>query len=286
MATTAYAYGRPPPPPQSQPSHATSAQATTHQGGPVAGAAAGTDPPAIIAPNRLPSFLAECLRTGVVSGFKHFRMYLRGREELLVTVYNDRATPHHSRASSAVNLHKAPSFRTLFSGHGENSPAPASPSMNEGTLEDPDETAFLLAAYARYKCPYVWLRTNHRRLLALTSPENSVSVDRDRPVRLRTTEEWKVRDVKAWEIIAEIVRVGVRPPPSNPFAIDRAMFSDMSSMEVVLATGALLNFLIKVYTSPECTFSDKVLEDIRFLLRRHPGDLTDSFQAGFPQSPR
>ncbi|RUP48560.1 hypothetical protein BC936DRAFT_144393 [Jimgerdemannia flammicorona] len=38
---------------------------------------------------RLGTFLADCLTVGCLKGFRHFEVYLRGREELLLRVYNN-----------------------------------------------------------------------------------------------------------------------------------------------------------------------------------------------------
>ncbi len=37
---------------------------------------------------KLQGFLAEMLRLGTVKGFKYFAMYLRGREEMILSVVN------------------------------------------------------------------------------------------------------------------------------------------------------------------------------------------------------
>jgi hypothetical protein len=37
---------------------------------------------------RLQAFLAEMLKFGTMKGFKNFAMYLRGREELVISVLN------------------------------------------------------------------------------------------------------------------------------------------------------------------------------------------------------
>ena len=38
---------------------------------------------------RLQAFLAELLKFGTIKGFKNFAMYLRGREELVISVLNE-----------------------------------------------------------------------------------------------------------------------------------------------------------------------------------------------------
>jgi hypothetical protein len=48
-------------------------------------------------------------------------------------------------------------------------------------------TLFLIAGYARYSCPYVWVRSNHQRLIRLT---NDSTQEKDSPLRLKTTNRW------------------------------------------------------------------------------------------------
>lgn len=48
---------------------------------------------------------------------------------------------------------------------------------------------------------------------------------KDHPLRLRTTASWVAdKDVKVWDMIAELVDVCTIPAPKNPFAIDLAYF--------------------------------------------------------------
>ena len=47
---------------------------------------------------------------------------------------------------------------------------------------------FLIAGYARYNCPYVWIRSNHDRLVRFSSDDTS---EKDFPLQLKTTSTWK-----------------------------------------------------------------------------------------------
>ena len=47
---------------------------------------------------------------------------------------------------------------------------------------------FLIAGYARYNCPYVWIRSNHDRLVRFSSEDTS---EKDFPLQLKTTSAWK-----------------------------------------------------------------------------------------------
>lgn len=48
---------------------------------------------------------------------------------------------------------------------------------------------FMIASYARYSCPYVWIRTNHERIVQFS--EEDGSVEKDFPLKLRTTSSWQ-----------------------------------------------------------------------------------------------
>ena len=54
-------------------------------------------------------------------------------------------------------------------------------------VQDENSTLFLVAAYQRYSCPYVWVRTNHERLVRLSGDGDR---DRDNPLKLRSTQRW------------------------------------------------------------------------------------------------
>ena len=48
-------------------------------------------------------------------------------------------------------------------------------------------TVFLIAAYSKYSCPYVWVRTNHERLINLTGDAPD---EKDNPLKLQSTGAW------------------------------------------------------------------------------------------------
>ena len=56
------------------------------------------------------------------------------------------------------------------------------------SLQDERSTLFLIAGYGRYNCPYVWVRSNHDRLVKLTGTS---SREKDCPLKLKTTLKWK-----------------------------------------------------------------------------------------------
>ena len=65
------------------------------------------------------NFSKQILRLGAMKGFRHVSFYLRGREELLVTV--------------------------------------RSPVGDTGSAVSAEQTVFLLAGYELYQRPYVWV---------------------------------------------------------------------------------------------------------------------------------
>ena len=54
-------------------------------------------------------------------------------------------------------------------------------------LQDSSTTMFLIGAYTRYSRPYVWVRSNHERLIRFSSSEQS---EKDFPLNLKTTSNW------------------------------------------------------------------------------------------------
>ena len=56
---------------------------------------------------------------------------------------------------------------------------------------------FLIAAYARYNCPYVWIRTNHERLVQFSSDSVEDSPEKDYPLKLKTTSSWQEGGIRA-----------------------------------------------------------------------------------------
>lgn len=119
---------------------------------------------------------------------------------------------------------------------------PASPCDRE--LErDSNTSAFLIAGYARYKRPYVWLRSNHARLV---KADEEHPVDADNPVKLDTVARWPDADVNLWEVITEILNMILVPAVANPFAIDHEYLNRLSLEGSVILSAALVDFFLKV----------------------------------------
>lgn len=236
--------------------------------------------------NRLAAFLQDCLSVGSLKGFKYFEVYLRGREELILRVYNDRLegladgkgplptrqqpnalslAKSHNKLFLSAKTQKALNLTSLQVGL-----PPASPCDNE-LEKDTTKTAFLIAGYARYKCPYVWLRSNHKRLIKL---QENQQIEEDNPLRLESVANWKTYDIKAWEIISEVISLALSPPPENPFTIDHTYFDSMPMEESIVCTGAMIEFLQKVFIK-DTPYSEMVLRDIGLLQQRHFRDLSE-----------
>lgn len=149
---------------------------------------------------------------------------------------------------------------------------PASPCDTE-LEKDTTKTAFLIAGYARYKCPYVWLRSNHKRLIKLQEDQK---LEEDNPLKLETVANWKTYDIKVWEIMAEVLALALSPAPENPFAIDHTYYDGLTLEESILTTGAMLEFLRKVFLKNP-PYAEAVYKDLAHLQQRHFHDLSEYF---------
>lgn len=243
---------------------------------------------------KLQCFLQEMLKMGTVKGFKHFATYLRGKEEMVISVVNEPQTQHRvyntdSRRESVMDDGTDPSrsFNSqqlpydkrslLISLRSQmnlniNAPKgiglpPASPSDKENNV-DSDTTLFLIAGYARYSCPYVWVRSNHQRLIRLT---NDSTQEKDSPLRLKTTNRWNSQDIHIWDIMSELVKLCTYPSPMNPFEVDFDYFPSLPIQDQVIATAAMVYCLqqIVLYTQDEKIYSCKVFEELQIMTKLH-----------------
>jgi len=147
---------------------------------------------------RVDTFAKESFKLGTLQGFRHFRVELRGREELLLMI----DVPHAALAGGRI---------ALVPMSLQNALAPASPCQRERAREPwdngPDETkavttvTYLIAGYAHYACPHTWVRAGH----SLFGPSFQSAAAMDAPVDMRTTAEWRTRTVQAFEFVAELV---------------------------------------------------------------------------------
>ncbi|XP_013418167.1 uncharacterized protein LOC106179179 [Lingula anatina] len=250
---------------------------------------------------KLQTFHSELLRVGTVKGFKYFAMYMRGREEMMISVLNepqgvdnsyvtdtslfnfDTVTPSPTDSLTAASLPYDKrslmlSRRTQLklSGLGDKGIGlpPASPSDNEMASQMENSTLFLLAGYGRYNCPYVWVRSNHERLVRMSRED---IYDKDSPLRLRSTSnaKWKNEEIHVWEIIRELVKLCTAPPPRNPFEVDFEYYDHLPLQERITNSAATISLLQEIVATDvaDRSYTAKVLEDLHLLTKIHLQDL-------------
>lgn len=210
---------------------------------------------------RVDIFARETFKLGTLRGFRHFRVELRGREELMLTI----EVQHAALAGGRLALVPMATQHAL---------PPASPCQREknrdswetGPEPGPKSTvvSYLLAGYAHYACPHAWVRAGH----SLFGPSFQQSVAMDAPIELQATSEWKARTVHAFEFVAELVLATARPQISNPFEIDHAELEKLPSVDLLLLSGALASFLRDVQLSA-AAYAPAVEADLLRLLRLH-----------------
>ncbi|RKP38043.1 hypothetical protein BJ085DRAFT_36123 [Dimargaris cristalligena] len=224
---------------------------------------------------RLSEFLQDLMVVGSLKGFKYLDISIRGREELLLRVRNDYLNPPTAGQGEAPNslmvLNSSVSKgRALVSAKTQYMMQSTSPVLqppisliDDDLVKDTQYTSFLIAAYSRYRCPYVWLRSNHERLIRI---KENQTIETENPLKLESTSCWKQFDIRPWDIIVEVVCLTLRPQPENPFAIDHEYFDRLPLEEVVVRTGAMVRFLQRMSVR-HYYFSDS--QDLEKLQLRH-----------------
>jgi len=195
---------------------------------------------------------------------------------MLVTVLSNPTTPEENSPSSAAWMAASPAaaaatkaFSYTPPGTSASGPPPASPAVNEiSQVTESGSTVYLVGGYAKYKQPYVWVRSN------LGAKTTATKDAKDMPLKLDSTDAWKrdPRAVRVWHMAAELVRSTVVPPPVNPLAVDHQFFDSLPPDEQAIASGALAGFLREVYTSATDKYtasSALVLADFQALMDRH-----------------
>nr|XP_057924976.1 uncharacterized protein si:dkey-19b23.7 isoform X2 [Doryrhamphus excisus] len=253
---------------------------------------------------KLQYFLSDLAFLGSLQGFKYFQPWLRGKEELLLTVVNEDLGWHSpgfavsrassSSASSSSDTSDSSSSLSLASrpasplpGGPEGPPTtsptlpktdkhanseehllPASPSDGEIAEPEVNCTLFLLAGYVKYGRPYAWIRSNHERLVSIGGSDSML---KDTPMKLKSIADWQGGGVRVWDVVSELVCLCTVPFPSNPFALDMRYIQSLPAPERFLVTGALLNFLemYVVYGNRNELHYDKVVEELKSLRRVH-----------------
>uniref|UniRef100_A0A673AG80 Si:dkey-19b23.7 n=1 Tax=Sphaeramia orbicularis TaxID=375764 RepID=A0A673AG80_9TELE len=173
----------------------------------------------------------ESLSCFHLQGFKYFQPWLRGKEELLLTVVNEDLV--------CVNWTVLDSLTGTVT-DTEDHLLPASPSEREIAVPEVNCTLFLLAGYIKYGRPYAWIRSNHERLVNIGGTDSLV---KDTPMKLKSISDWQTRGIRVWDVVSELVCLCTVPSPSNPFALDMRYVKSLPLPDRFLVTGALLNFL-------------------------------------------
>ncbi|ORZ18091.1 hypothetical protein BCR42DRAFT_413137 [Absidia repens] len=208
----------------------------------------GADPNKSLEKNtsRLAGFLQECSLLGCLSGFRHFEVCMRSREELLLSILPPALVDSGNR-----------NVTLLSSTH----------LLAESYIKEMDCTVFVVTGYAVYSCPYIYAWKQSQRALRYMSN----AVEPDVPLRLDSTTSWTTRNVALWEMVWELISRVTWPSPKNPFAIDFDYLDQVSLPQSLFLTGALLNFLQTLWVEAETqvSFIDQVFEDIQLLQQRH-----------------
>ncbi|KAJ2732272.1 hypothetical protein IW152_003947, partial [Coemansia sp. BCRC 34962] len=178
-------------------------------------------------------------------GFAHFSVHIRSREEIILRIHPPSTTtmPISSLTISehVDKVQATEESRVLFQ---RVSGMERAPDLSDYALERDTGVNFLVAGYPRYKCPYVWLRTDHQRLII--PAEEGQDVEKDVPLKLESIDCWRLYDIRPWDVMVEVICTAVVPPPENPFAVDYTYFDKITIEERVVLTGALLEFLRRV----------------------------------------
>ncbi|KAJ1674609.1 hypothetical protein EV182_002927 [Spiromyces aspiralis] len=234
--------------------------------------------------SRLAQFASDCMSVGCLRGFASFEVEVRSREELILRIRQlkkgDDATEREEcnagsgkrqptstlpilRYVEGVECHDE--TKLLIAKVGDE--MAATPKLSDADLErDKSHISFLIGCYPRYRCPYVWLRSDHRVLIE--AGENH-PMDLNAPIDLESMKYWRQYDIRPWDVLAEILtNTKLRSANDNPFKIDYEYFERIPVEESTVAIGAMLDFLRKVYLR-HYVFSDIVMDDIIWLQFRH-----------------
>ncbi|XP_042368716.1 uncharacterized protein si:dkey-19b23.7 [Plectropomus leopardus] len=264
---------------------------------------------------KLQHFLNDLALLGSLQGFKYFQPWLRGKEELLLTVVNEdlgwrspgfvvsRASSYTSSSSSDGS----PSSSSPSVDSRSSSPLPGEPpgprdppahthtKTQPQTGRDPSSEEHLLPAspsereiaVPEVNCTLFLLAgyVKYGRPYAwirsnherLVNIGGTDSMVKDTPMKLKSIADWQTRGIRVWDIISELVCLCTVPSPSNPFALDMRYIKSLPLPDRFLVTGALLNFLemYVVYGNRDEMHYDKVVEEVKPLRRLHVQSLLE-----------
>ncbi|KAM9426843.1 uncharacterized protein KZ484_022915 [Pholidichthys leucotaenia] len=264
---------------------------------------------------KLQHFLSDLALLGSLQGFKYFQPWLRGKEELLLTVVNEdlgwrspgfmvsRASSSSSASSSDISSNSSSSSPSLDS--RSSSPLPGEPhgptdiqshtKTEPHTHRDPSSEDHLLPAspsereiaVPEVNCTLFLLAgyVKYGRPYAwirsnherLVNIGGTDSMVRDTPMKLKSITDWQTHGVRVWDVVSELVCLCTVPSPCNPFALDMRYIKSLPLPDRFLVTGALLNFLetYVVYGNRDETHYDKVVEEVKPLRRLHVQSLLE-----------
>ncbi|KAM4747318.1 uncharacterized protein WCC33_004895 [Rhinophrynus dorsalis] len=226
---------------------------------------------------RLDQFLSDLALLGSLQGFRYFQPWLRGREEILLTVVNEDLNCPSLRSPVSLSSDSSCHIPVIGADHTHRASGhlpPASPCDREIAIPETHCTLFLLAAYAKYGRPYVWVRSNHQRLTGIEQCDWPL---KDTPLTLLSTSEWDNKDVGVWHVVWDVVSSCVSPPPRNPLAVDFVYLRSLPLSERCLSSGALIGFFHRLLRQepPGTTMYSNVWEQIGELTRFHAQTLRD-----------
>uniref|UniRef100_A0A3B3YTC5 DUF7886 domain-containing protein n=1 Tax=Poecilia mexicana TaxID=48701 RepID=A0A3B3YTC5_9TELE len=224
---------------------------------------------------KLQHFLNDLALLGSLQGFKYFQPWLRGKEELLLTVVNEDLVTWAAGAAppcpGSLGARQTSRRLTLTPGHSTHSTVNLSPvrlTLELLLRQEVNCTLFLLAGYVKYGRPYAWIRSNHERLVSIGGMDSMV---KDTPMKLKSITDWQTRGIRVWDIVSELVCLCTVPSPTNPLTLDMRYIKTLPLHDRFLVTGALLSFLetYLIYGNRDELHYDKVVEEVKPLRRLH-----------------
>uniref|UniRef100_A0A3B3TNF9 Si:dkey-19b23.7 n=1 Tax=Poecilia latipinna TaxID=48699 RepID=A0A3B3TNF9_9TELE len=226
---------------------------------------------------KLQHFLNDLALLGSLQGFKYFQPWLRGKEELLLTVVNEDLVTWAAGAAppcpGSLGARQTSRRLTLTPGrrlhtHTFRSVSPVRLTLELLLRQEVNCTLFLLAGYVKYGRPYAWIRSNHERLVSIGGMDSMV---KDTPMKLKSITDWQTRGIRVWDIVSELVCLCTVPSPTNPLTLDMRYIKTLPLHDRFLVTGALLSFLetYLIYGNRDELHYDKVVEEVKPLRRLH-----------------